>query len=116
MEKIKTDEGGEKPEGVRGRKRKASLKTDVRDESGEAVPPSEEVDPVTATIEAVLANASTLSAAFKKPKKLRRVKKKDQEVNPAETTADADDNDDDSSTAGNKEEEEEALFRHNIPV
>lgn len=77
--------------------------------SGEAGPPAEEVDSITATIEAVLANASAL--VLEKPKKAKRVKKQDQEGNvakkskqDAETTAeDVDENDDDSSTAGNEE-------------
>lgn len=105
METVKTAE-----EVPTGRKRKKSIKTDVKepsDASGEAGPPTEEVDSITATIEAVLANAS----AFEKPKKAKRVKKQDQEGNvakkpkqDAEATADdADDNDDDSSTAGNAE-------------
>lgn len=96
-----------------GRKRKKSLKVDVKETSGasgEAGPPAVEVDSITATIEAVLANASSLNTAVDKPKKAKRVKKQDQEGNvaktpkqDAETTADdVDENDDDSSTAGNK--------------
>lgn len=78
--------------------------------SGEAGPPTEEVDSITATIEAVLANASAISTAVEKPKKAKRVKKQDQEGNVVKTSKqegemtadDADENDDDSSTAGNK--------------
>ncbi|KAG7221621.1 hypothetical protein INR49_017152 [Caranx melampygus] len=72
VEKIKTTE-----EVTTGRKRKKSLKTDVKepsDVSGEAGPPTEEVDSITATIEAVLANASAL--AFEKPKKAKRYLKR----------------------------------------
>lgn len=100
MEKMLPDEsGGAKVEVARGRKRKKSLKAEETDMSVEAGPPSGEVDPITAAIEAVLANASAISAAMDKPKKMKRVKKQDQEGNG--TAADeADENDDDSSTAG----------------
>lgn len=103
VEKMKTEEeGANKEEAVKGRKRKKSVK-DASDISGAA---TGEVDPITATIEAVL--ASTLSASAEKPKKVRRVKKQQQEGNVAKTgkqdaekTADdAEENDDDSSTAG----------------
>lgn len=105
LEKIKTEE-----EGTVGRKRKKSLKekeTPVLSE--EAGPAAEEVDSITATIEAVLANTSAINTALDKPKKAKRVKKQDQEGDmvktskqDAETTAaDDDENDDDSSTAGN---------------
>ncbi|XP_070694978.1 bromodomain adjacent to zinc finger domain protein 2A [Pempheris klunzingeri] len=109
VEKPKTDEeGGNKEEAVKGRKRKKSVKMDVKETSGvcgEAGPPTEDVDPITATIEAVLASA--IDTAVEKPKK-KRVKKQDQEGNMLKTpkqdgekTADdADENDDDSSTAG----------------
>ncbi|XP_040905153.1 bromodomain adjacent to zinc finger domain protein 2A [Toxotes jaculatrix] len=112
VEKIKTEEqGGNKEEGATGRKRKKSLKVDVKetsDVSGEAGPPAEEFDSITATIEAVLANASAINTAVEKPKKAKRAKKQDQEGNvvktqkqDAETAADdGDENDDDSSTAG----------------
>ncbi|XP_017265046.1 bromodomain adjacent to zinc finger domain protein 2A isoform X2 [Kryptolebias marmoratus] len=111
-EKIKADEeGGAKEERPRGRKRKKSLPADGKEAagaSGEAGSLTQEVDPITAAIEAVLANVSAVSAAAEKPKKIRRVKKQDQEGSAeaarnqeAETTADnGDENDDDSSTAG----------------
>lgn len=114
MEKVKTDvEGGNKEEPVKGRKRKKSVKVEVKETSdvcGEARPPTEEVDSITATIEAVLANALAIDTAVEKPKK-KRVKKQDQEGNVVKTpkqdgekTADdVDENDDDSSTAGNEE-------------
>uniref|UniRef100_UPI0037E93829 bromodomain adjacent to zinc finger domain protein 2A n=1 Tax=Semicossyphus pulcher TaxID=241346 RepID=UPI0037E93829 len=110
VEKTKPDEEGViKEPGVRGRKRKKSLKVDeTSDACGEAGPSTEAVDTITATIEAVLANASTLDTNVEKPKKARRSKKQDQEGNLAKTpkqdeekTADdAEENDDDSSTAG----------------
>ncbi|XP_029291326.1 bromodomain adjacent to zinc finger domain protein 2A [Cottoperca gobio] len=111
VEKLKTDnEGDNKEEVAKGRKRKKSLKVDVKETSavcGEAGPPTAEVDPITATIDAVLANTSAINTTFEKPKKAKRVKKQDQEGNlaktrkDAETTADdVDENDDDSSTAG----------------
>ncbi|KAK2851651.1 hypothetical protein Q5P01_007927 [Channa striata] len=101
VEKIKTDE----EEGAKGRKRKKPLNVkEPSNVSGEAGPAAEEVDSITATIEAVLANASAISTAVDKPKKAKRIKKQDQEgdtVKDAETTADdVDENDDDSSTAG----------------
>lgn len=110
-EKIKAEEeGGTKEEAAKGRKRKKSLKVDIKeasDVSAEAGPPTEEVDPITATIEAVLANASALSTSVEKPKKVRRVKKQNQEGTVVKTQKDAaaaaddgDENDDDSSTAG----------------
>lgn len=105
------EEAAAKEEGARGRKRKKSLKVNVKetsDMSGEAGPLMQEVDPITAAIEAVLANASALSTAIEKPKKMKRVRKQDQEGNmetqkqDTKATADDDENDDDSSTAGNE--------------
>ncbi len=74
--------------------------------------PAELMDPITATIEAVLANASSIDSSAVKPKKMKRAKKQDQEGNvaktakqdPEKTAEDADENDDDSSAAGNEEE------------
>lgn len=113
VDKMKTDEeGGNKEAVTKGRKRKKSLKVDLNEASdvcGEAGPPTGELDPITATIEAVLATALN-AAQVDKPKKAKRVKKQDQEGNEAKTqkqetettTADAggEENDDDSSTAG----------------
>lgn len=103
------DEGGNKVVVAKGRKRKKSVK-DVKETSdvcGEAGPPAGEVDPITATIEAVLANASAINTAVGKPKKAKRAKKQDQEGNvaktpkqDAETAAEDVDENDDSSTAG----------------
>ncbi|XP_076596544.1 bromodomain adjacent to zinc finger domain protein 2A isoform X2 [Chaetodon auriga] len=112
VEKVKTDEeGGNKEEGTKGRKRKKCMKVDVKETSdacGEAGPPTGEVDPITATIEAVLANASAIASSAEKPKKAKRARKQDQEGNVGKTpkqgadkTADdGEENDDDSSTAG----------------
>ncbi|XP_074536838.1 bromodomain adjacent to zinc finger domain protein 2A isoform X2 [Halichoeres trimaculatus] len=106
VEKVETNEEEVvKEPGVRGRKRKKSLKVVV---CGGAGPSTEEIDTITATIEAVLANASSLSTAVEKPKKVRRVKKQEQEGNLGKSSKqdeekaadDADENDDDSSTAG----------------
>lgn len=101
---MKTEEEGNKQEVAKGRKRKKSFKVDVQETSDVT---GEAVDTVTATIEAVLANASAITTTFEKPKKAKRVKKRDQEGNvakirkDAETTADdVEENDDDSSTAG----------------
>lgn len=63
----------------------------------------QEVDPITAAIDAVLANASSISAAIEKAKKIKRAKKQEQDGNVLTKKQDADDgeeNDDDSSTAG----------------
>ncbi|XP_069382190.1 bromodomain adjacent to zinc finger domain protein 2A [Paralichthys olivaceus] len=105
VEKLKT---GEEVGAATSRKRKKSLKVDVKetsDVSGEAGPPTDELDSITATIEAVLANASAINTTAVKLKKAKRVKKQDQEGTVGKTpkhdagTA-ADENDDDSSTAG----------------
>ncbi|XP_041860013.1 bromodomain adjacent to zinc finger domain protein 2A isoform X2 [Melanotaenia boesemani] len=110
VEKIKTDEEGGAKDGARGRKRKKSFKMEAKnasDVSAGAGSLTQEVDPITAAIEAVLANAAAINTAAEKPKKMKRVRKQDQEGNvttqkrDAETTAnDGDENDDDSSTAG----------------
>ncbi|KAM9855664.1 bromodomain adjacent to zinc finger domain protein 2A isoform 1-T1 [Aulostomus maculatus] len=111
VEQVKPDERGDnKVEPAKGRKRKSSLKVDVKETSeeyGEAGPP-EEIDPITATIDAVLANTSNITTPILTPKKQKRVRKQNQEgkvmktpKQDAETSADnVDDNDDDSSTAG----------------
>lgn len=106
-EKVNADEvGGVKEKRARGRKRNKSLQAnEAAGVSGEAGSLTQEVDPITAAIEAVLANISAISA--EKPKKRRRTKKQEQEGNTgtapkpdAEMTVD--ENDDDSSTAGNE--------------
>ncbi|KAF7664391.1 hypothetical protein LDENG_00178320 [Lucifuga dentata] len=106
-------EGEHKEEGAKAkgeqRKRKKPIKVDVKETSdicGEAGPPSEEFDSITATIEAVLASASATNTTAQKPKKLKKKRGQDAIVvkipkREAETTAgDVEDNDDDSSTAG----------------
>lgn len=110
VEKMKTEEeGGNKEEVGRGRKRKKPVKVDVKETSGPCGgdgTQTEEVDPITATIEAVLANASSIDSSAVKPKKVKRAKKQDQEGNvaktakqdPEKTAEDVDD--DDSSAAG----------------
>lgn len=107
VEKMKTNEqGGTSVEPAKGRKRKKSLKVDTQETSGvsgEAGPSTEEVDPITATIDAVLANASSVSTVVDKSRKMKGVKKQDQEGHKkqdAETAADDVDENDDSSTAG----------------
>lgn len=98
---MKTNEqGGTSVEPAKGRRRKKSFKVDTQETSGtsgEAGPSTEEVDPITATIDAVLANASSVGAALDKSRKMKGVKKQD-----AETAADDVDENDDSSTAGNE--------------
>lgn len=108
--KMKADEErGNKEEGAVGRKRKKTLQADVKETmetSGEAGSHAQEVDPITAAINAVLANASALSTAVQKPKKMKRVKKHGQDGSVAcsqkgdAEADDADENDDDSSMAG----------------
>ncbi|XP_068609746.1 bromodomain adjacent to zinc finger domain protein 2A [Brachionichthys hirsutus] len=105
----KTDaERGTRENGAKGRKRKTPLKLAVNEASnvsGEGEAPKGEVDPITATINAVLASASALAASAPKPKKARRSKKQEgnaattpkREAEPAEHV---DENGDDSSTAG----------------
>ncbi|KAM9351006.1 bromodomain adjacent to zinc finger domain protein 2A [Symphorus nematophorus] len=106
VEKLKTEEEGGKKVG-----RKRKMKVDVKETSdvgGEAAPPTGDDDSITATIDAVLANASSLDTSATKPKKMKRVRKQHQEENmvktakeDAEKTADdVDENDDESSTAG----------------
>lgn len=108
--KMKADEErGNKEEGAVGRKGKKTLQADVKETmetSGEAGPHAQEVDPITAAINAVLANASALGTAVHKPKKMKRGKKQGQDGSGAcsqkrDAEAAADENDDDdSSTAG----------------
>lgn len=93
-------------EGPKGRKRKKPDVKETSEECGEAAPTTVEIDPITATIEAVLASASAFHSSVDKPKKAKRAKKQQVEGNLAKTTkqdgAADDDNDDDSSTAGNE--------------
>ncbi|KAG7521278.1 bromodomain adjacent to zinc finger domain protein 2A [Solea senegalensis] len=113
VEKIKLERGGIKEQRSAGRKRKKVLEVDAKETSevsGDAGSQTGEVDSITATIEAVLANAaSAVNTAGEKLKKVKRVKKQDQDGDvvktpkqDAETTTadDAEENDDDSSTTG----------------
>lgn len=117
VEKMATVvEGENKEEGAKAkveeRKRKKSLKVDLKETSGtcaEAGPPTEALDPISATIEAVLARAAASNTTVEKPKKPKRAKKRGQEAivvkipkQEVERTADGEENDDDSS-AGIKE-------------
>lgn len=115
--KMKTNEENERKEegtrekGTRKRKRK-SPKGDVKEAANgsvEAGSLTNEVDPIMAAIDAVLANASAISTTFGKRRKMKKLKKQGQEGTmaktpklDADTTADdgGEDNDDDSSTAG----------------
>ena len=115
MEKIKkpkaaeakADEGGK----VKGapRKRKKPLKEEASDVSQAVGPPTGEVDPISAIIEAVLARASEASSADenlkKNPKKARKQGQEGSAAKVPKLQADAaeeeGENDaDDSSTAG----------------
>lgn len=105
VEKKAEEEAGNKEGAPKGRKRKKPVKADASDGCGEAGPPAGEVDPITATIDAVLANASALSTLVEKPKKAKRVKKeggaaKTAKQDAGKTADDGEENDDDSSTAG----------------
>ncbi|KAM6924373.1 bromodomain adjacent to zinc finger domain protein 2A [Xenentodon cancila] len=105
------EEAATKEDRARGRKKPKALKINVKETSEmsrEAGPLTQEVDPITAAIEAVLANASAISPAVEKTKKMKRVRKQDQEGNLVTTQKqdgklgadDDDENDDGSSTAG----------------
>lgn len=109
-EKPKTEEAdGVKEEPAKGRRRKRPAKaeaTPAPDPTGKAEAATEEMDPIMATIEAVLAKAAAMdTSAFKKAK---RTKKQQQQQGDAQkpdgekSTADDLENDDDSSTAGNE--------------
>ncbi|XP_026187446.1 bromodomain adjacent to zinc finger domain protein 2A [Mastacembelus armatus] len=110
VEKVTDEGGGNKAEGTKGRKRKMSVKADVQETphlSEGAGPPTEDVDSITATIEAVLANTSAINTTAVKPKKVKRVKKQDQEGSLIKTSKDAEtagedveENEDDSSSTG----------------
>uniref|UniRef100_A0A672JHP0 Bromodomain adjacent to zinc finger domain, 2A n=1 Tax=Salarias fasciatus TaxID=181472 RepID=A0A672JHP0_SALFA len=110
VEKKPEEEGPAKEGPARGRKRKKSVKGDGKEGAqvvGVSGLPTEEVDSVTAAIEAVLANVSALSTTVEKTKKAKRARKQNRDGSvkaqkqDAEATAeDGDENDDDSSTAG----------------
>ncbi|XP_077404802.1 bromodomain adjacent to zinc finger domain protein 2A [Vanacampus margaritifer] len=109
VEKIKPEKGANKEEGPKGRKRKASLRPDQikgkLEECDQTPPPSEEIDSITAAIDAVLANMSAISSPFEKPKKKRMRKQVHNEkelsalnVNAGPAASDAEDNGEESST------------------
>lgn len=88
-------------EAAKGRKRKKPMKQDAKeasDSAGAAGPPAAEMDPIMATIEAVLANAASIDTSVEKLKKMRRTKKC-QETPKQDGEKSAED-DDDGSTAG----------------
>lgn len=70
---------------------------DASDTAGATGPPAGEIDPITATIEAVLANAASIDTSVEKLTKMKRTKK-GQEVRKqdGEKSAEDDDNDDGS--------------------
>lgn len=94
----------EKTEEAKGRKRKKPVKQDMKDSSdtaGAAGPPAGEIDPITATIEAVLANAASIDTSVEKLKKMKRTKKcQEASKQDGEKSAEDDDNED-GSAAGN---------------
>ncbi|XP_054639345.1 bromodomain adjacent to zinc finger domain protein 2A isoform X2 [Dunckerocampus dactyliophorus] len=113
VEKIKAEEEDDDNVVVaKGRRRRrASVKAEpvieTADKCEKTGSTSEEMDSITATIEAVLANPSAISSPFDKPK-MKRARKQNQvgkDMKPpkqdAETAAsDPDDNEDQSSTTG----------------
>ncbi|XP_061651219.1 bromodomain adjacent to zinc finger domain protein 2A isoform X4 [Phyllopteryx taeniolatus] len=112
VEKIKPEGGDAKEEGVKGRKRKATLRPEqakgTPNKCGQTQPPSEEIDSITATIEAVLANTSAISSPFDKPKKMKRMKQVKEDMTTLKDDAgaaasDAEDNEEESSPAGKGE-------------
>ncbi|XP_061699307.1 bromodomain adjacent to zinc finger domain protein 2A isoform X3 [Syngnathoides biaculeatus] len=113
-EKVKAKGGDDKEEIFKGRKRKATLRPEqakgTLDECGQTQPPSEEIDSITATIEAVLANPSAITSPFDKPKMMKRMKKPEQVKkdmttlkDAGATASDAEDNEEESSPAGKGE-------------
>ncbi|XP_029689730.1 bromodomain adjacent to zinc finger domain protein 2A isoform X2 [Takifugu rubripes] len=90
-------------EAAKGRKRKKPVKQEMKDCSdaaGAAGPPAGEIDPITATIDAVLANAASIDTSVEKLKKLKRTKKcQEASKQDGEKSAEEDDNEE-GSTAG----------------
>lgn len=106
MEKPKTEEAdGTKEEPAKGRRRKSRpAEAAAPDPSGKTETAAEEMDPIMATIEAVLAKAAAMdTSAFKKARRTKKQQQGDAQKQDGEkSTADDLDNDDDSSTAGNR--------------
>ncbi|XP_072306374.1 bromodomain adjacent to zinc finger domain protein 2A [Eucyclogobius newberryi] len=105
--KTKTSDGSENQED--GAKPKVTRKRKRVPKEGASVLSMDELDSISATIDAVLANAATLCTDVEKPKKKRRKKQQQQEgdvvekgAKPnADTTAeDGEEHEDDGSTAG----------------
>ncbi|XP_077368794.1 bromodomain adjacent to zinc finger domain protein 2A isoform X2 [Festucalex cinctus] len=108
-EQLKAEGGDNKEEVPKGRKRKASLRPEQikgkLDECDQTQPPSEEIDSITAAIDAVLANIPAISSSFEKPKKKRMRKQVHNEkdmsalnVDAGPAAGDAEDHEDESST------------------
>lgn len=107
VEKPKTEEAdGTKEEPAKGRRRKRPAKAEATaapDPSGKAEAAAEEMDPIMATIEAVLAKAAAMdTSVFKKARRTKKQQGDAQKRDGEKSTADDLENDDDSSTAGNK--------------
>lgn len=80
------------------------MKQDVKDASDTAAatgPPAGEIDPITATIEAVLANAASIDTSVEKLKKMKRTKKCQEGPKEDGEKFTEDDDNDDGSTTGN---------------
>lgn len=91
----------EKPEeAAKGRKRKKPMKQDAKEASDAAGPSAGELDPIMATIEAVLANAASIDTSVEKLKKMRRTKKCQETPKQDGEKSAEDDEDNDGSTAG----------------
>lgn len=78
------------------------MKQDVKDASdtaGATGPPAGEIDPITATIEAVLANAASIDTSMERLKKTKRAKKC-QEAPKRDGEKSTEDDNDDGSTTG----------------
>lgn len=113
MEKPKTQEAdGTKEEPAKGRRRKRPAKAEATaepDPSGKSEAATEDMDPIMATIEAVLAKAAAMdTSAFKKARRTKKQQGDAQKLDGEKSTADDLDNDDDSSTAGKKKGRAEA--------
>ncbi|XP_077598273.1 bromodomain adjacent to zinc finger domain protein 2A isoform X2 [Stigmatopora nigra] len=112
MDNLNSADGEILEGGPKGRKRKVSLRPEqvkeTLDKCDQIQPPSEEIDTITATIEAVLANTSALSLPCDKSKKIKRTKKHEQDGkddstpkdDTAEFASDAEDKVDVISTLG----------------
>lgn len=73
---------------------------DASDKAGATGPPAGEIDPITATIEAVLANAASIDTSVEKLKKMKRTKKCQETPKQDGSKSTEDDDNDDGSTTG----------------